>query len=119
MRKSTGIEILQHGEGRFGLIGSVDFDNAGWIMAAGQKLFVQHDSIVVDMSEAVVSNTAGLALLMEWASWCDIHDKRLCYDGLQASALAVAELNGVTMMLPVVAQTLPRSEAVRSTGCTQ
>ncbi len=101
---STDAEILQHGDGKFSLIGSVDFDNAGQVMAEGQKLFADHGSIVVETSAAEVSSTAGLAVMMEWASWCEIRDKVLVYAGIPAKALAVAEMNGVTMMLPMASR---------------
>ena len=101
---STDVEILDHGGGQFSLIGAVDFDNAGQVMAEAQKLFADHDNIVVDTSAAEVSSTAGLAVMMEWASWCEIRDIELLYEGIHATTLAVAELNGVTMMLPVSAR---------------
>ena len=110
MSKSSNVEIHDHGAGHFALIGAVNFDNAGRVMAEGQKLFAQHQDIVVDTSEAEVSNTAGLAVLMEWAAWCDVRDIRLVYEGVQANALAVAELNGVTMMLPLSTGMEARSE---------
>lgn len=111
---STDVEILQHGDGKFSLIGAVDFDNAGQVMAEGQRLFTGHDSIVVDTSAAEVSSTAGLAVLMEWASWCEIRDIEFVYAGIPAKALAVAEMNGVTMMLPIAtkAGSCSRQESV-------
>ncbi len=98
---STDVQILYHGGGQFSLLGGVDFDNAGQVMSEGQKLFADHDSIVVDTSAAEVQSTAGLAVMMEWASWCEIRDKDLAYEGIHSTALAVAELNGVTMMIPI------------------
>lgn len=100
-RPAANVEILHHGDGQFSLIGAVDFDNAGQVMAEGQRLFAEYDSVVVDTSAAEVSSTAGLAVMMEWASWCEIRDVELVYEGIHANALAVAELNGVTMMLPI------------------
>jgi anti-anti-sigma regulatory factor len=96
-----GAKIQHHGGGRFCLMGAIDFDNAGQVMADGQRLFVDHNAVIIDTSSAEVSNSAGLAVLMEWASWCDTRDISLVYEGMQASVLAVAEMNGVTMMLPV------------------
>ena len=98
---ATDVDIQHRGDGRFSLIGTVDFENAGQVMSEGQRLFSCHGSIIVDTSAANVSSTAGLAVLMEWASWCEIRDIKLVYEGIHAKALAVAELNGVTMMLPV------------------
>ena len=96
-----GAEIQQHRGGQFCLIGAIDFDNASQIMADGQRLFIDHNAVVIDTSSAEVSNSAGLAVIMEWASWCEIRDISLVYDGMHASVLAVAEMNGVAMMLPV------------------
>jgi anti-anti-sigma regulatory factor len=95
-----GAKIQHHGGGRCCLMGAIDFSNAGQIMADGQRLFVDHNAVVIDISSAEISNSAGLAVMMEWASWCDIREISLVYEGMQASVLAVAELNGVAMMLP-------------------
>ena len=119
MSKSTDVEILHHGAGRFGLTGTVNFDNAGQVMAEGQRRFARHDDVVVDTSAAEVSNTAGLAVLMEWASWCNIRDIGLRYDGLHANALAVAELNGVTMMLPVFTSADSRNNSDSLARCSR
>jgi len=116
MNKSTDVEMFHQGGGRFGLTGTVNFDNAGQIMAEGQRRFARHDNVVVDASGAEVSNTADLAVLMEWASWCNIQDIELSYDGLRSNALAVAELNGVTMMLPLTAKTDSCGEEDSSSG---
>lgn len=94
-------EVRSHGGGRFSLVGIIDFDNAGQIMADGHRLFLGHNNIVVETSSAEVSSTAGLAVMMEWASWCDDRDVVLAYEGFHSSALAVAELNGVAPMLPI------------------
>ncbi len=107
---ATDIEIKHHGSGRFSLLGAIDFDSAGQVMAEGQKLFADHDRVVMDTAAAEMSSTAGLAVLMEWASWCEVRDIELVYEGLQANALAVAELNGVTMMLPISSTTASRNE---------
>ena len=107
---ATDIEIQYHGDGRFSLLGAVDFDNAGQVMAEGQKLFADHDSVVMDTAAAEMSSTAGLAVMMEWASWCEIRDIELVYEGIHENALAVAELNGVTMMLPISSTTTTRGE---------
>jgi ABC-type transporter Mla MlaB component len=95
------VNIQHRGDGLFALLGAVEFDNAGQLMTEGQRLFADHDSIVVDTSAAQVSSAAGLAVMMKWASWCGIRDIGIVFEGVHANALAVAELNGVTMMLPV------------------
>jgi len=112
MSTSTKVEIHDLGDGHFSVIGAVNFDNAGRVMAEGQNLFARHKDVVVDASAAEVSNTAGLAVLMEWASWCDVRDIRLVYEGIHANAMAVAELNGVTMMLPLSTGMDARGEIV-------
>ena len=97
----AGAELQHYGGGRFCLVGSVDYDNAGQVLADGQKLFSEHDEVVVDLGSADVANTAGLAVMMEWASWSDIKDIVLTFDGLKPCDLAVAEMNGVALMIPV------------------
>ncbi len=101
MNGAMRANIRSRGDGRFSLVGAVKFENAGQVMAEGQKLFADYDRIIVDTSAAKVSSTAGLAVMMEWASWCDIRDIGIVFEGVHANTIAVAELNGVAMMLPV------------------
>lgn len=101
---------LQHDSGeRYCLIGVVGFDSAGPILAEGKRRFVEHDSVVVDLSLADAASTAGLAVLMEWAAWCDAHGIQLVYQRVRPDILAVARLNGVEPMLPIA---LPDTDSV-------
>jgi len=93
---------LEHDSGeRYCLTGIIGFDNAGDLVAEGKCRFVGHDHVAVDLSLADVASTAGIAVLMEWASWCNTQDIRLQYECVRPEVLDVARLNGVEMMLPI------------------
>ena len=62
------------------------------------------ERVTIDLSLADVASTAGLAVLLEWVSWCDSRDIPVVYESVQPDVLAVAKLNGVELMLPVAAE---------------
>jgi len=67
---AVGIEMDDHGDGKFSLSGSASFSNIGPLLFAGQKLFIGHDKITINLANACFASSAGLALLMEWSSCC-------------------------------------------------
>jgi len=93
---------LQHDFGeRYRLLGAIDFGNAGSIMSDGKRRFMELERVTIDLSLADVASTPGLAVLLEWVSWCDPRGIPVVYEGVPPDVLAVAKLNGVELMLPV------------------
>ncbi len=67
------------------------FDTAGQILFDSEELFEEHTRIEVDLSGVNHTDSAGLALLLEWMTWAPhIHS---CVFGVGASLLAEAEGN--------------------------
>lgn len=96
---------LHHDFGeRYRLLGAIDFGNAGSIMCDGKRRFMELERITIDLSLADVASTAGLAVLLEWVSWCDARGTPVVYESVHPDVLAVAKLNGVELMLPVAAE---------------
>ena len=59
--------VLQdHGGGRFSLSGHMTFDTAGRILRESEIPFEEHTRIEVDLSGVDETDSAGLALLLEW-----------------------------------------------------
>lgn len=98
---------LRHDSGeRYSLFGTISFDNAGPILTEGQRQFIQHERVLVDLQLSDVASTAGLAVLMEWAAWCGMRDIDLLYDNAQPAIFGLAEMNGVRPLLPLLSDPL-------------
>ena len=59
------------GSGKFALSGPMTFDTAGRILRASEDLFEEHTRIEVDLSGITETDSAGLALLLEWITWAN------------------------------------------------
>ena len=64
-------ELIDSGDGRFALRGEMSFETSERILAASEAPFEQHTQIEVDLSEVSNSDSAGLALLLEWVTWAN------------------------------------------------
>lgn len=61
-------ELVDNGEGRFALSGDMSFATAEQILRSSERSFANQHEIEVDMSGVQKTDSAGLALLLEWIS---------------------------------------------------
>lgn len=59
------------GNGKFSLSGAMTFNTAGQILRASEPLFEEHTRIEIDLSGVSATDSAGLALLLEWITWAN------------------------------------------------
>jgi phospholipid transport system transporter-binding protein len=59
------------GGGKFSLSGAMTFSTAGKILRDAELLFEGHTRIEVDLSDVTQTDSAGLALLLEWITWAN------------------------------------------------
>lgn len=68
MKAVSSFELIDLGDGSFGLSGEVSFQTAETILRMSEKLFAGHEKIEVNLAEVGNTDSAGLALLLEWIS---------------------------------------------------
>ena len=94
-------EILVTSPGRFAARGELTFANAK--RARGEGLHALRTStsrdLEVDCSAVSHSDSAGLAVLLDWMAVMKKDGRPLCFAGLPAGLLAVARISGVEEML--------------------
>ena len=78
------------GEGRFAVKGEMSFSTANTILRASEGLFAQHDSLQIDLSGVERTDSAGLALLLEWKSQALGRNADIRFDGVPDNLLAIA-----------------------------
>ena len=64
-------QLEDRGGGRFALSGRMSFDTAGQILYDSEEMFEEHTRIEVDLSGVNHTDSAGLALLLEWITWAN------------------------------------------------
>lgn len=69
-------KLEDQGGGHFQLSGEMTFASVGEILGVSLEKFSQHDRLVVDLSGVTDTDSAGLALLLEWITWANhnIHE---------------------------------------------
>jgi phospholipid transport system transporter-binding protein len=63
--------LKDNGGGKFALSGYMTFGSAGKILREAEVLFEEHTRIEVDLSGVTHTDSAGLALLLEWITWAN------------------------------------------------
>lgn len=87
------------GEGRFRLSGSMSFDTAGSILRDSEDLFKQHTMLEVDLSGITHTDSAGLALLLEWITWANHTVREIRFEGMPEKIDAIAKTTEVDSLL--------------------
>jgi phospholipid transport system transporter-binding protein len=83
--------LEDRGDGHFALSGEMTFDTAEKILAASGDMFDEHTQLEVDLSEVTESDSAGLALLLEWVTWANHSVREIRFTGMPERVLAPPE----------------------------
>lgn len=87
------------GDGRFALTGDLVFGNAARALEAGDLAFGGRPDVVVDLAGVGRVDSAGLALLLEWAAAARAAGGAVRYRNLPAAAAALAGISDVSELL--------------------
>lgn len=87
------------GDGRFALCGEMSFDTAERILEVSEGPFEEHTRIEIDLSGVTESDSAGLALLLEWVTWANHTVREISYSGMPERILAIAKTTEVDGLL--------------------
>ena len=87
------------GDGRFALSGEMTFDTAEQILRASEGPFEEHTQLEIDLSEVTDSDSAGLALLLEWVTWANHSVREIRFTGIPERLMAIARTTEVEPLL--------------------
>ncbi|MBT8091768.1 MAG: STAS domain-containing protein [Gammaproteobacteria bacterium] len=87
------------GDGRFALSGEMNFDTAERILRASESPFEDHTQIDIDLSDVTDSDSAGLALLLEWITWANHTVREIRFHHIPERILAIAKTTEVDGLL--------------------
>lgn len=87
------------GGGRFSLNGRMAFDTAGQILRDSEEPFQEHTRIEVDLSGVEETDSAGLALLLEWITWANHTVREIRFTGMPEKIIAIANTTEVDHLL--------------------
>lgn len=92
-------ELIDLGDGKFSLNGSVTFASAGQILHESELLFDEHTLIEVGLSGITETDSAGLALLLEWITWANHTVREIRFTDMPAKIEAIAKVTEVDHLL--------------------
>lgn len=87
------------GDGCFALSGEMTFDTAEKILRESEDPFEQHSQLEIDLSGVTDSDSAGLALLLEWVTWANHTVREIRFTGMPERILAIAKTTEVDALL--------------------
>jgi len=91
--------LEEKGAGSFLLSGDMTFRTAGRILRDSEELFEEHTRIEVDLSGVTDTDSAGLALLLEWITWANHTVREIRFVGVPAKIDAIAKTTEVDHLL--------------------
>jgi phospholipid transport system transporter-binding protein len=93
--------IERQGEGSFLLCGELNFATVPALLRAGDSLFEGRESVTLDLKNVSRSDSAGLALLVEWTRQAREHGATLEFRNIAPQMLAIAQVSGLDRILPL------------------
>lgn len=88
------------GAGSFRISGPLTFTTVGKALVESRELFADHKRIELDLGGVDGTDSAGLALLVEWVGWAHREKRKLLFHHLPAQAHALACISEVDKLLP-------------------
>ncbi len=92
-------ELKDLGGGRFTLSGRMAFDTAGQILRESEGPFTEHTRIEVDLAGIDETDSAGLALLLEWITWANHTVREIRFTEMPEKITAIAVTTEVEHLL--------------------
>ena len=91
----SDFELSDLGNGRFALCGDMSFDTVERILRASEKLFDDQSDIEVDLSGVAKTDSAGLALLLEWIASAKHSKREIRFAEVPVKVLEIAQTTEV------------------------
>jgi len=101
MSDKSGIVLKRRADGSFALKGSLSFKTVTALRSQGIDLFSEAGELVVDLAEVKRSDSAGVALLIEWMRFAHSQDKTISYLNIPQQMLAIVRASSLDSILPL------------------
>lgn len=95
----SDFELKELEGGKFALTGRMTFATAGAILRESEAPFEKHTRLEVDLSGITHTDSAGLALLLEWITWANHTVREIRFTGVPKKIDAIAKVTEVDRLL--------------------
>lgn len=93
--------LESQGEGHYLLVGELSFNTVPDIAPDFDKIINNTEELILDLQGVTRTDSAGLALLMEWLRIAHQRRKRIILKNMPAQMLAVAKVSELDHILPL------------------
>lgn len=90
---------LKMDKDRLMVSGDLTFSTVNQLWKDSLSFLNAHQAIVIDFSEIKNSNSAGLALMIEWIKWAKEKNKVLKFTHIPANILAITKISGLEKII--------------------
>ncbi len=98
---NSNIVLKRREDGCFILSGTLTFKTVPVIWRQGLDLFSEAPSLMLDLSDIERSDSAGVALLVEWMRFARSHNKPISYINMPQQMLAIVRASSLDTILPL------------------
>lgn len=95
----SDFELVDQGGGKFCLNGEMNFETAADILRESEEPFEQHTRIEVSLAGVTDSDSAALALLLEWITWANHTVREITFTDVPDRISAIAKVTEVDSLL--------------------
>jgi len=92
-------QVVALGQGRFAIRGELGFASVPTVLRQSADMFAGQPQIDIDLDGVDRTDSAGLALLVEWLREARIRGQAIRFRNLPAALQGIAELSNVRRML--------------------
>lgn len=92
-------ELKVREDGCFALSGEMTFDTVDRLLRESEKLFEEHSRIELDLGGVTETDSAGLALMLEWITWANHTVREIRFINTPAKIDAIAKTTEVDHLL--------------------
>jgi phospholipid transport system transporter-binding protein len=92
-------DIKDLGDGCFALSGEMTFKTAGQLLQDSEHLFEDHTRIEMDLGGVDKTDSAGLALMLEWITWANHTVREIRFTNVPEKIDAIAKTTEVDHLL--------------------
>jgi phospholipid transport system transporter-binding protein len=97
--ETADFDITDKGDGRFSLTGKMTFQSAGQLLRDSERLFEEHTQIEMDLGGVTDTDSAGLALMLEWITWANHTVREIRFVNVPEKIDAIAKTTEVDHLL--------------------
>ncbi len=94
-------QIIDKGRGRFQIDGDMSFATAAQLLESSEAMFEDYTEIEVDLSQVARTDSAGLALMLEWINWANHSVREIRFENIPAKIRNIARATEVEDLLHI------------------